>query len=126
MPKNDLSTQISQAVGEWSDEKTREIEAVLDDIAKEAKEKLKQTSPRNASNRSKKYYRGWAVDKKISNGRAKIEIHNKTNPGLTHLLEKGHKKRNNRGFVTGQPHIAPVNDWAQKEAEKRIKEVLSE
>ena len=51
-------------------------------------------------------------------------VYNRTKPGLTHLLEKGHAKRGG-GRVAGKPHIAPAEEYAVSELEAAIKRGLS-
>lgn len=53
----------------------------------------------------------------------KVIVRNKEHYRLTHLLEKGHAKQNG-GRVKAYPHIAPVNDEAQRNVFKLIEEKL--
>lgn len=114
---NDLTAQLISAMKEYSSTCEEQIQEVLQDVAKEAKKKLSSTSPK----RTGKYKRGWKVTLTRRAGYCKVDIHN-TKYQLTHLLEKGHRLHGGRSPAI--VHIKPVEEWAIKEAEKRIKEVL--
>lgn len=114
---NDLTAQLISAMKEYSSTCEEQIQEVLQDVAKEAKKKLSSTSPK----RTGKYKRGWKVTLTRRAGYCKVDIHN-TQYQLTHLLEKGHRVGSGRSPAI--VHIKPVEEWAIKEAEKRIKEVL--
>lgn len=55
----------------------------------------------------------------------KTVVHNEEHYRLTHLLEKGHVSRNGTGRTFGRvpayPHIAPVQEWAEKELYDQVK-----
>ena len=94
--------------------------AAAAEVAKEAAQKLKQTSPK----RQGKYARSWKV--KQEKGRLKVMVtvfSDKPEYRLTHLLEYGHAKRGG-GRVQGIEHIAPVEEWANNEAVDRIIEEI--
>lgn len=97
------------------------VEETSNQIGKEAKDELKQTSP---TGYRKRYAKGWAIkkDKKKKNYYA-IKIHNKTDYQLTHLLEFGHATRNG-GRTKAIPHIRPVEEKYKKEFEKRLKDKI--
>ena len=65
------------------------------------------------------YADGWTS--KFETGRLSAQgtIYNKDVPGLPHLLENGHAKRNG-GRVPGRAHIAPVEEKLIKEFEKAV------
>lgn len=93
---------------------------VVPRVAKEAAQKLKQTSPK----RQGKYARSWKV--KQEKGRLKVlatVFSDKPEYRLAHLLEYGHAKRGG-GRVQGIEHIAPVEEWANNEAVDRIIEEI--
>lgn len=96
------------------------IEETSNQIGKEAKEELKQTSPKKTG----RYAKGWTIKK----GRKKknyyaVKIHNKTDYQLTHLLEFGHTTKNG-GRTKAIPHIRPVEEKYKKEFEKRLEDKI--
>lgn len=92
-------------------------------VSKKAVAELKATSPKGNGPQSGQYASGWA-SKKTGGG---VVIYNKTNPGLTHLLENGHDiVRNGRkvGAAAAQPHIKPVDDMVAEEMVEEIEKEL--
>lgn len=123
----DLTAQITAALKEYSTTCEQEIQKAIDDVSKEAKRKLLSTSPKGGRSQ---YRKGWKVTVERRSGYYKAHIHNKEYQ-LTHLLEHGHKtvlksgKYGDKSSASARPHIAAVEQWANKEIEKRIREVLS-
>ena len=77
-----------------------ELDTESDEIglrtAKECAAELKRTSPRDRQ----KYYLGWTVKAIRGFGKSvAYTVYNRTYPGLTHLLERGH------GNAKARPHI---------------------
>lgn len=108
-----------------------EIDIAMREIGQEAKQKVATSSPK----RTGKYKRGWRVDFKNKGGVIQCIIHQSGKEyRLTHLLENGHRTRLGKGkhsrrygtqaSVAARPHIAEVNDWAQRELESRIRKAL--
>lgn len=94
------------------------VEEESNSIGKEAKEELKQTSPK----RTGKYAKGWTVKKdKKNKSYYTVKIHNKTDYQLTHLLEFGHATRNGKR-TKAIPHIRPVEEKYKEQFEKKLKE----
>lgn len=114
-----LTSQITQALTEYSRVAQEDIQKILDDVGKEAVQKVKPNSPKGTG----KYRRGWKVTVKKRPDHYEIHVHNKRYQ-LTHLLEKGHKIWRG-GRAAAFPHIADVDNWAKEEAERRIREALS-
>lgn len=125
-----LQAQIEDCVEEYGLEALREINNSMDEVAKEAVQKLKATSPKGP----KGYANNWTLKRQRSKSKGlnMITVHNKETYMLTHLLENSHVIDNGYGVYgrtapgRGQHiHIAPVEEWAAGEWEKRVKEALS-
>lgn len=117
MADNDISVALS----EFSTEATETINRIIEEEAKAAADELKQTSPKKTG----RYRKSWSVQKKRTEGRLVATIHNKKRGGLTHLLEKPHRKVSPagkfKGMTKGQPHIKPAEDKVTRQVEQRIK-----
>ncbi|MCH4205188.1 MAG: hypothetical protein LKF53_02190 [Solobacterium sp.] len=118
---SDFSKSIKDLLSEYSDDVKKTIDESVDDVAKEATQKLK--SKNSGAGIWKKYPKTWKSN--LEKGRITVTAHvyNSKNYRLTHLLEFGHAKANG-GRTRAFPHIAEVNDWAQEEVERTIKEKL--
>lgn len=117
----DITKELLEAMTQYTDEVKEEIDQIINDVAKEAKSDVRSGSPV----RTGAYRKSWAVsfDKKKS-GNAGFTVYAKApHYRLTHLLEDGHKTKNG-GKTKQQPHIRQVQDWADKEALKRIEEAI--
>ena len=115
-----LEEELGRILDEYMDDVEETASKVINQVAKEAAQKLKDTSPRDTG----KYASGWKVKK---GKKLNAVVYNATRPGLTHLLEESHPIRNQYGTYDpykGQKHIAPVREWAEEEVVKRIEEAL--
>lgn len=113
-----LQSQIQAILSDYGEDVEDMLREVIPEVAKDAVKKLKKTSPKNKG----KYAKSWA--QQTEKGRMSISsvIYNKE-PGLPHLLEYSHALRNG-GRSRPEPHIAPVEEWANKEVVERIEEAL--
>ena len=93
---------------------------VLPKVGKETVKELKSKSPK----RTGKYAKGWKqkVEKSGINGN-KLTVYNSDAYQLTHLLENGHAKVGG-GFVSGQPHIKPAADKAEKKVIEELEKAI--
>ena len=120
MAEFDLEKAVSDILAEYSVDVSKAAETAITTVAKEATKKLKQSAPR----RTGKYAKGWS--NKVDKGFMTVEavVYGKTGTyQLAHLLENGHAKRGG-GRTAPVVHIAPVEEWAVSEVQKRIKEQL--
>lgn len=115
-----LTSTVNKILEEYGDEAREIMEQTITTTAREAAKQLKSAGGFGGSG---KYQKGWKA--KIEKKRLNIEayVYNAKQPGLTQLLEFGHAKQNG-GRTRSFEHIAPINDWAQKEAVSRLEEKL--
>ena len=122
MADKELTVEIGNVLEEYNAELDKEVQIVMLAAAKEAAKKLQDTSPKKTG----KYARGWTVKSDFDS--KTYTVHNAAKPGLTHLLENGHLKKNQFGTygrVDGIPHIKPVEEWANAEVLKRLEQRLN-
>lgn len=120
IPVDKLAEEIAKGLAEYSKEATEVTKAAVDKVSKEAVAELKSSSPKKTG----AYARGWASKKSYEDTRSKRNsVYNKTKHQITHLLEKGHAKRNG-GRVSAKVHIAPVDEKIQKNLETYIEKGL--
>ena len=125
----DLSKAINEILSKYGDEVYTVMESSIDEVAEEATNKLKAVT--HFRNNAFEYSESW-VNEKLSGKPLTCTraVHNEKHYRLTHLLEKGHVVRNGTGRNKGKqrtdafPHIAPVNDWANKELVQLVERKL--
>lgn len=112
---DELYAVIQKELDSYSDEVLTLVDEEASSAADGAVKELRQTSP---VGRRKRYRRGW---RKLKDERTPVSVryvvHNKTDPGLTHLLEFGHVIKNKYGSygrTTPRPHIKPAEENAAK------------
>ena len=119
--KNDFSVQLNEVLDSYNKEFKEIVDESTKSTSKESAKKLKETSPRNKRTGGSDYAEGWK-SRKIKSG--DYVVYNNSKPQLTHLLEDGHvlvSFGKTRGRVEAIPHIAPVERWANKEFELKIR-----
>lgn len=112
------STTFSAAINEMLEQALQEnVDALKERVTeacKVAKSDLRENSPKKTG----EYAKGWTYTvKETAPGSFTGVVYQKNKPGLTHLLEKGHAKRNG-GRVAGIPHIEPAFEDARKTMEE--------
>lgn len=120
-----LDSTIEQILEKEGKDAYKVMDTSVDNVAEEATRKLQAVNFKTGG----EYSKSWVCDKEPSGRFAtKRIIHNEEHYRLTHLLEKGHVVRNGRSRITGKaygktnayPHIAPVEEWAQKELPRAV------
>ena len=95
----------------------------LDIYANEVADTVKKTVTAAASGAYKK---SWSQKKTYDNtGSIQITVYNRKHYQLTHLLENGHAKTNG-GRTRAFPHIAPAEEFAERELEQELRRKLGE
>ena len=117
-PIEKLDTSMEKLLQEYANDVTMTTKELATKIAKKGAQTLKQASAQ-AVGGSGKYAKGWTVTTVETRLSCSNVIHNKT-PGLPHLLEKGHAKRNG-GRVSGREHIKPVEEEIVEEFDEVLK-----
>ena len=112
----DISNEIAKALSDYTTEVVEEIDNIADEVAKNVVDTLKVTSP---TGRRSRYAKGW---RKKKDGKGYI-IYNATDAGLTHLVEKGHAKRNG-GRTKAFNHIQNAEETAIKDFENKIERAI--
>lgn len=114
-----IEIDLSKILDEYKDDVQRVVDEAQDKSAKAIVDELTASSPRD-SRAGKKYYRGWASQKK---GKS-VTVYNKNKPQLTSLLENGHANRDG-SRTRAMPHIAPAEKTAADTFETAIRKGLS-
>lgn len=102
----DLAAAIDDIMADYASDVSLAADEACKEVAKYAQKRLRETSPRSGG-AGKHYANGWAVEVEKGRTGVTVRVWNKTKPGLTHLLENGHQKRNG-GRTDPIVHIAPV------------------
>lgn len=115
-----LSDAMTDILSDYGVTVNGKIKTSVDEVSKNCVKELKATSPKRTGN----YAKGWTRKKEVdSSNKSAYVVHNSKHYRLTHLLEKGHAKRGG-GRTKPRVHIAPAEEKAISEIEKRIKDDL--
>lgn len=118
---NTAGAAIAEALAEYDQEIADATKRITDQVAKEAVDALKKSSPKLTGS----YRKGWRKKQSYADKRTKRDtVYNETDYQLTHLLEHGHASRNG-GRVRAIQHIAPVEQAAIEALQERIEAAAS-
>ena len=118
-----LPQVIQSILNEYADEVTDNIPEIAERVGKVGVQALKASS-KSSFGGTGKYAAGWTSQTEHGRLSTTVTIYNGRLPGLPHLLENGHAKRDG-GRVPGKAHIAPVEQRLIKEFEEKITNELS-
>lgn len=113
-----LTATVNRALKQYGDECRDIVDETAKKAADNAKKRLRNTSPKRARGGGK-YAKSWNVQEDRSRLGSTYTVYSKQ-PGLPHLLENGHAKRNGTGWVNGRPHIAPAESAAVEAFETEL------
>lgn len=119
-PVEKLAANIQKVLQAYVNDVNADIDDLTKAIGKKGAQAVKQSSAGAFGGGA--YSRSWTSTLETSRFGSTAVIHSKK-PGMPHLLEKGHAKRNG-GRVSGREHIAPVEEALVEEFEKAVEEVL--
>lgn len=124
---DNLAKAFMDILEDFRDATEDQVAYALQETAEDCKSELQNATPSGAGKYSSwdKYNKGWNRTKITvqKHGKYSISVHNKKSPGLTHLLENGHALRGG-GRARAFPHIAPVNDKAERKLLENIKKAI--
>lgn len=133
MQSNDIGKDLAKIMAEYTDSVKQEVSKIVEDVGSEATAMLKGKAPRKKGKGGGKYRRSITVELSQKNGNAGFTVYAKApHYRLTHLLENGHRTRLKTGEygtkaqTDPQPHFEPVQEWADREALRRIEEAIRE
>lgn len=114
--KVDVSN-MANVIAEYLNEYGLQVKDTLQEASKKtgkqvAKE-LRKGGSYNTHSVGEKFNKGWTATEEKSRLGISTVVHNTTAPGLAHLLEFGHAKRNG-GRTRAFNFIAPVADQTEK------------
>lgn len=116
----DFNAAVDKILKKYGDDLTEVTKRLVKKAGSEARDKLKQKSPK----RTGKYAAGWTTAEFMYDALgAHVIVHNKKKPGVAHLLENGHVKRNG-GRAPAYVHIKPVEGEVCKTLEDGIKKAI--
>lgn len=121
MSSGGIEFDIGNILNAYAKDLQQEINVIAEELADKAVEELRSTSPKATGD----YAKNWdKKEEKGANDSKHFIIHNKKKYFLTHLLEKGHAKRNG-GRTAPIPHIEPVERSIAEEFYQKVQEVVN-
>lgn len=111
-----IDSAIMKALNKYGDDIQENLGAITKSVAQGGARTLQEKS--GSLFKGDNYRKGWKVQLNQTRFGTSATIYNQR-PGLPHLLEKGHAKRNG-GRVEGRPHIEPVEKELIEKYEKEI------
>lgn len=112
-----LAAAVAEVLHEYREETAEAVKSSVKSSARVCVAELQTSSPELTGS----YKKGWRVKNAYeSDSDIRVQVHNKTDYQLTHLLEHGHANVNG-GLTPGTPHIGPASDKAAELLEKDVK-----
>lgn len=120
MPIEKFQQAVQKELAKYAEEMTDKVNVITRTIAKKGAQAVKNASAQAYG--SGRYSKSWTATIEEKRYGTEAVIHSKV-PGLPHLLEHGHAKRNG-GRVPGRAHIAPVEEKIVEEFERTVRNDL--
>lgn len=120
-----LSADIADILSQYGEDVARQTAQVVPRVAKRAAAALRASSRETfgSPDGAYRYAKGWRVRTVRGRLGTTAIVHNKTAPGLAHLLEHGHANRDG-GRTRGRAHIAPVERTVTERFRRELEELL--
>lgn len=115
-----LESQLMAVLNEYADELGEKVDKEFKDAGVRMSDELKKARGLT----DWEYSKGWAYKKSGSGLNSEVVVYNRTKPGLTHLLEKGHVQYDINGRSHGRTrafkHIEPVEEQGIQELMEKL------
>ena len=105
---------LSDFAHEVEEQSRRDVDAA----ARVGLEKVEEGASRHVARRGK-YAKSWRADEVVGTLGSRSKVIHSTQPGLTHLLDKGHLLRDGSRYA-GDGHIAAAGEAAMAELQRRM------
>ena len=120
VPVDRLADAVQKVLRDYAQDVEKDVNDLTRAIGKKGAQAVKQASAGAFGGGA--YSKSWTSTIETSRFGSTAIIHSKK-PGLPHLLENGHAKRNG-GRVSGRSHIAPVEEKLVEEFQKAVEQAL--
>lgn len=120
VPVDRLADAVQKVLRDYAQDVDKDVNDLTRAIGKKGAQAVKQASA--GAFGGGVYSKSWTSTLETSRFGSTAVIHSKK-PGLPHLLENGHAKRNG-GRVSGRSHIAPVEEKLVEEFQKAVEQAL--
>lgn len=123
--RHNVGAVISEMLSQYAEELNADFKPEIKEVALKIVDDIEQKAPRRRK-KSEGYRLTWNFEEEYITRYETGYVVYSTFPGLPHLLEFGHASRNG-GRVPPSPiggHIAPAEEKAVAELERRILEVI--
>ena len=120
-PIDKLTDEVNRILEDYEGELEQNLDEITQRVGKAGANTLRKQS-KAVFGGSGEYAKGWKSYPIKSRLGTSVVIYNE-HPGLPHLLEHGHAKRDG-GRVEGREHIAPVEDYIIERYEREVAEKL--
>lgn len=132
---DELAKEIMRIMTEYVNNSAVDMKDEVDKVARKTVQEVKKKAPARAGGKARKYKSGksygpgsyresWKSRTVEESATKKKRVVYAGQYQLTHLLEKGHEKRNGKGNTRKIPHISLAEQMAIKELEDGLKKRL--
>ena len=116
-----LAAEVMKQLDDYAKVTTEGLKKAVNDAGKTVRKEIQAGAPA----RTGAYAKSWKVKKTDENStKLEVTVHS-SKPGLPHLLEHGHAKRNG-GRTAAQPHIAPAEEIGIEQLERDIERCIKD
>ena len=116
-----LTAEVMKQLNDYAELTTEGVKKAVNDAGKTVRKEIQAGAPV----KSGRYKKSWTVKKTDeSSNKLEVTVHS-SKPGLPHLLEHGHAKRNG-GRTRAITHIAPAEELGIEQLERDIERCIKD